>query len=174
MWDYRLYAKGRHWIWFRTRGIDFYNEYGRDCGFSIRKDLCNKRKVDGVVTSRQFVCSKQGFKVECRDGQKTHERDETRTSCQAHMKIWIGKKNEKYYIHSFGLNHSHALHVSQCAHMMPSQRKISQAHTLEIDLAEDSGIKLKDLYELMGRQAGGRDIIGYAKQYQKNYLHSKQ
>jgi zinc finger SWIM domain-containing protein 3 len=153
---------------------DFYNEYGRAYGFSIRKDWCNKRKVDGVVTSRQFVCCKQGFKVEWeRDGQKTHERAETRTGCQAHMKIRLGKKNEKYYIHSFELNHNHALHVSQCAHMMPSQRKISQAHALEIDLAEDSGIKLKDSYELMGRQAGGRDVLGYTKQDQKNYLHSK-
>jgi hypothetical protein len=42
---------------------------------------------------------------------------------------------------------------------MPSLRKISQAHALEIDLAEDSGIKLKDLYELMGWQVGGRDVL---------------
>jgi hypothetical protein len=40
---------------------NFYNEYGQDCGFSIHKDWYNKRKVDGIVTSRQFVCCKQGF-----------------------------------------------------------------------------------------------------------------
>jgi hypothetical protein len=53
---------------------DFYNEYGRNYGFRIRKDWCNKRKVDGVVTSRQFVCCKEGFQDEWeRDGQKTRE-----------------------------------------------------------------------------------------------------
>jgi zinc finger SWIM domain-containing protein 3 len=57
--------------------------------------------------------------------------------------------------------------------MMPSQRKISKAQALEIDLADDSGIKLKDSYEFMGRQAGGKDVLGYTKQDQKNYLHNK-
>ncbi|XP_059455216.1 protein FAR1-RELATED SEQUENCE 5-like [Corylus avellana] len=153
---------------------NFYNEYGRNCGFSIRKDWCNKRKIDDVVTSRQFVCCKQGFRDEWdRDGQKTHDRAETRTGCQAHMKIRLDKKNEKYYIHSLELGHNHAPHVSQCAHMMPSQRRISQAQALEINLVNDSGIKLKDSYEFMGRQAGGRDVLGYTKQDHKNYLHSK-
>jgi len=153
---------------------DFYNEYGRNYGFSIRKDWCNKRKVDGVVTSRQFVCCKEGFWDEWEsDGQKMRERAETRTGCQAHMKIWLDKKNKKYCIQRLELNHNHILHVSQCAHMMPSQRRISHAQALEIDLAYDSGIKLKDSYEFMGRQASGKDVLGYTKQDHKNYLHSK-
>jgi len=57
--------------------------------------------------------------------------------------------------------------------MMPSQQKISKVQALEIDLAENSGLKLKDLYELMGRQVGGKDVIGYTKQDQKNNLHNK-
>ncbi|XP_062145348.1 protein FAR1-RELATED SEQUENCE 5-like [Alnus glutinosa] len=112
---------------------EFYNEYGRNYGFSIRKDWC----------------------------------------CQAHMKIRLDKKKEKYCIQSLELSHNHALHVSHCAHMMPSQRRISHAQALEIDLAYDSGIKLKDSYEFMGRQAGGKDVLSYTKQDHKNYLHSK-
>ncbi|XP_004309866.1 PREDICTED: protein FAR1-RELATED SEQUENCE 5-like [Fragaria vesca subsp. vesca] len=38
---------------------DFYNEYGRREGFSIRKDSCAKDKF-GVITSRTFVCCKEG------------------------------------------------------------------------------------------------------------------
>jgi hypothetical protein len=50
---------------------DFYNEYGRNYGFSIRKDCSNKRNVDNLVTSRKFVCCKEGFRDEVqRDGQK--------------------------------------------------------------------------------------------------------
>ena len=44
---------------------------------------------------------------------------------------------------------------------------------MEIDLAYDSGIKLKDSYEFMARQVGGRDALGYTKQDQKNYHYSK-
>ena len=40
---------------------DFYNEYGRNAGFSIRKEYVNKCKKTGVVTSRRFVCAKERF-----------------------------------------------------------------------------------------------------------------
>ena len=42
---------------------DFYNECGRNSGFSIRKEWWNKRKKDGVVTSRKFTCCKEGNKA---------------------------------------------------------------------------------------------------------------
>ncbi|KAG6708290.1 hypothetical protein I3842_06G073800, partial [Carya illinoinensis] len=153
---------------------DFYNEYGRNYGFSIRREWYNKRKVDGLVTSRKFVCCKEGLRAQCeRDKQKRYERAETRTGCKAHMIIRHDKEKQKYSIHSIELNHNHALHIPQCAHMMPSQRKISKAQALEIDLADDSGIQLQDSYEFMGRQVGGKDALGYTKQDQKNYLHNK-
>ena len=85
------------------------------------------------------------------------------------MIIRLDKKKGKYFIHSLELNHNHILHIPQCAHMMPSQRKVSKAQAVEIDLAYDSGIKLKDSYEFMARQVGGRDALGYTKQDQKNY-----
>jgi len=40
-------------------------------------------------------------------------------------------------------------------------------------MAHDSGIRLKASHELMGRQAGGRDTLGFIKQDQKNYLRTK-
>ena len=127
-----------------------------------------------MVTSRKFACCKEGFRVPCdKDGGKKYERAETRTGCKAHMIIRLDKEKIKYFIHSLELNHNHSLHIPQCAHMMPSQRKISKAQALEIDLADDSGIKLKDSYEFMDRQDGGRDALGYTKQDQKNYLHNK-
>ena len=45
---------------------------------------------------------------------------------------------------------------------------------MEIDLAYDSGIKLKDSYEFMARKIGARYALGYTKQDQKNYHYSKQ
>ncbi|KAG6640890.1 hypothetical protein CIPAW_09G035500 [Carya illinoinensis] len=159
---------------YEQEAYDFYNEYGRNYGFSIRREWYNKRKVDGLVTSRKFVCCKEGLQAQCeRDRQKRYERAETRTGCKAHMIIRHDKEKQKYCIHSIELNHNHALHIPQCAHMMPSQRKISKAQALEIDLADDSGIQLKDSYEFMGRQVGGKDALGYTKQDQKNYLHNK-
>ena len=41
---------------------DYYNEYGRKASFSIRKEYVNKYKKTGVVTSRRFVCAKEGVR----------------------------------------------------------------------------------------------------------------
>ncbi|KAK3225264.1 hypothetical protein Dsin_005126 [Dipteronia sinensis] len=60
-----------------------------------------------------------------------------------------------------------------CAHMLPSQRTLSSSQAIEVDLAEEFGIPLKSLYELLGRQVGGRESLGYVKGDQKNYLRSK-
>ncbi|XP_075660953.1 protein FAR1-RELATED SEQUENCE 1-like [Castanea sativa] len=141
---------------------DFYNECGRNSGFSIRKEWCNKRKKDGVVTSRKFTCCKEGNKAPWeRDGENKYEWAETRTGCNAHMIIRLDKKKGKSFIHSLELNHNHILHIPQCAHMMSSQRKVSKAQAMEIYLAYDSGIKLKDSYEFMARQVGGRDALAF-------------
>ena len=46
---------------FEANGIayDFYNEYGRNAGFSIRKEYLNKCRM---VTSRIFVYAKEGVR----------------------------------------------------------------------------------------------------------------
>ena len=41
---------------------DFYNEYGRKTGLVIKKELVNKFKKTGVVTSRRFVCMMEGVR----------------------------------------------------------------------------------------------------------------
>ena len=57
--------------------------------------------------------------------------------------------------------------------MLPSQRKISASQATEIDLAEKSGIYLNVAFELMGSEVGGRELPGFTKLDQKNYLRTK-
>ncbi|CAL5442325.1 unnamed protein product [Camellia sinensis] len=64
---------------------DFYNTYGGKLGFSIRRGYVNKSK-DGQITSRQFVCNKEGFQVvDKRDPLTKNPRQEVRTGCQARL-----------------------------------------------------------------------------------------
>ncbi|KAG6392657.1 hypothetical protein SASPL_146881 [Salvia splendens] len=57
--------------------------------------------------------------------------------------------------------------------MLSSQRNITDVQAHEIDLADDVGIMQKSTFNLMTRQAGGRDGIGYNILDAKNYLRSK-
>ena len=38
----------------------FWKNYGKQMGFSVQKHYTNKSKIDGEITSRRFLCSKEG------------------------------------------------------------------------------------------------------------------
>ena len=48
-------------------------------------------------------------------------------------------------------------------HMMPSQWKVAATHAIEIDLAHESGLRLKQSYKLLSKQVGGYDNLGFTK-----------
>ncbi|KAK2638481.1 hypothetical protein Ddye_026276 [Dipteronia dyeriana] len=152
----------------------FFNEYARKMGFNIKKEVVVKNKRTGEVTSRIFVCSKEGFRSkDKRDSLTKHPRVETRTDCDARMGIKLNRCGNKIIVNHFEEVHNHALETQDCAHMIPSQRKISSSQAIELELAEEYGISIKNSYELMGRQSGGRESLGYIKQDIKNYLRFK-
>ncbi|XP_071912387.1 uncharacterized protein [Coffea arabica] len=58
----------------------------------------------------------------------------------------------------------------ECAHMMRSQRKVSISHGAQAEIANDAGISLKQTHELMGKETGRLDNIGYTRDDLKRYL----
>ena len=56
---------------------------------------------------------------------------------------------------------------------MPSQRKVAAIHAIKIDLAHELELRLKQSYELLSKQVGGYDNLGFTKQDHKNYLRTK-
>ncbi|KAM2868937.1 hypothetical protein FF1_016936 [Malus domestica] len=153
---------------------NLYNAYGRKVGFSIRKERHYKNKKTNEVTSRIFACSKEGFRLQDkRDYKIKKPRAETRTGCHAKMVIKLNRSNGRFFVHEFEEQHNHALQKPECAHMLPSQRKISDSQAAELDLAEESGISLRESYELMAKHVGGRESLGYTRVDQKNYLLSR-
>jgi competence transcription factor ComK len=50
---------------------------------------------------------------------------------------------------------------------------MSTTQVIEIDLAYESGLRLKDSYQLMSKQVSGSDNLDFTKQDHKNYLCNK-
>ena len=98
--------------------------------------------------------------------------NETRTGCLARLTISL-QANGKYWVIDFESNHNHELVDKSCVHMLPSQRIITDVQATEIELADNSGIPPKLAHELMSRQVGGRENLGFTKQDHKNYLRTK-
>ncbi|KAK1571914.1 hypothetical protein Q3G72_024871 [Acer saccharum] len=64
---------------------DFYNAYRLSMGFSVRKDTFGKNKRTCELTSRIFVCCKEGFRAkDKRDVLTMKPRAKTRIGCSAH------------------------------------------------------------------------------------------
>ncbi|KAL7261796.1 hypothetical protein ACSBR1_000240 [Camellia fascicularis] len=65
--------------------------------------------------------------------------NETRTKCNAFMHISFRQDLSKWVLMKFDDNHNHLLHIPQCTHMMPSQRKLCDAQGINVDVVDDTG-----------------------------------
>ncbi|XP_043725749.1 protein FAR1-RELATED SEQUENCE 5-like [Telopea speciosissima] len=149
----------------------FYNNYGRRMGFSIRRQYVHRSKSNkSIITSARFVCSKQGIKKQVSETKNPQK--ETKINCLARMGIKL-MDNGQYWCHDVVEDHNHPFQTPATAYMMRSQRKLSKAHAAVIDLADDSGLRPKAIFDYMGRQAGGVENLGHTKLDQKNYLRTK-
>nr|XP_027122203.1 protein FAR1-RELATED SEQUENCE 5-like [Coffea arabica] len=151
----------------------FYNKYAFKMSFSVRKDYLNKDK-DGVTTSRRYSCCKEGVKRKYEgDVMPKRTRAPTKTGCGAKMVIVLFRGTMKYHVHDLVLEHNHELHIAQCSHMMPSQRKVSEAQGFQAEISVDAGLSLKQSHELMGKEAGGMENVGYTREDLKRYLRTR-
>ncbi|KAJ4776516.1 Protein FAR1-RELATED SEQUENCE 5 [Rhynchospora pubera] len=151
----------------------FWNRYAGKIGFSARKSYSHKSRTDSVVTSRVFVCSNQGQRQEKKGGNPKNPRAETRTGCKARLILKFIRESNHYRVSDFISNHNHLLQNPEACHMIRSQREVTELAQFEIDLADESGIRPKQAYELMGRQVGGQTNLSMTIIDYRNYLRDK-
>ncbi|XP_065876597.1 protein FAR1-RELATED SEQUENCE 5-like [Euphorbia lathyris] len=152
---------------------DFYNRYAYKFGFGTRLSKAHTSST-GFVRDRIFVCSAEGKREKNKRSiyVKVH-RAKTRFGCQARMKIRYDSSVEKYIVSKFIANHTHLTSTPRKTHRFRSHRKISLAQNVMADMAEDSGLNPKETLELLSRQAGGREHLGFIAEDYRNYLRSK-
>ncbi|KAF4393800.1 hypothetical protein G4B88_007786 [Cannabis sativa] len=75
---------------------EFYNLYARRVGFKIRTGQLYRSRTNGTVSSRRFVCSKEGFQLN------------SRTGCPALIKVQR-RDSGKWVVDLFLKDHNHEL-----------------------------------------------------------------
>ncbi|CAL2259711.1 unnamed protein product [Prunus armeniaca] len=149
----------------------FYNAYAHHIGFSIRRSSCHKFK-SGRLRDRLFICFAEGKReIDKRVSNVKYHRAETRCGCLARMKISC-HLNEKYRVIEFVYEHNHMTTSPSKTHLFRSHRKITLAQIAEVDMVDSSGIAHNAALEILGKQAGRREILGFIPN-DYNYLHSK-
>lgn len=99
---------------------ELYEMYGRRMGFTIRNNRTRRSLKDNSIIGREFVCSKEGFRVEKytnREHRVIPSRPTTREGCNAMLRI-AAKDGGKWAIYGFVKEHNHELNPSN----MPPRR----------------------------------------------------
>ncbi|KAL6556352.1 hypothetical protein OROGR_005640 [Orobanche gracilis] len=151
---------------------EFYLAYAKAVGFGVRIWRSHKDKVTGVMLDQTYCCAREGERKGDFHGARKFHRAQTRCNCGAEMKVSCRQKSY-YYVVRFVAQHNHVCATPSKTHIFRSHRKMTDAQKAGVDIAISSGIAQKETMELMSRQAGGREHLGFISSDCKNYLHSK-
>ncbi|XP_042386836.1 protein FAR1-RELATED SEQUENCE 5-like [Zingiber officinale] len=83
------------------------------------------------------------------------------------------RKNGNLSVEQFVKEHNHYLSSSNKTHLYRSHRNISSSGAIQIEMASDVGIPPKASHDLMVKQVGARENLGFIPQDYNNYLRSK-
>ncbi|XP_048337400.1 protein FAR1-RELATED SEQUENCE 5-like [Ziziphus jujuba] len=152
--------------------FDLYNAYALKIGFSIRKGRVTYFTGSKNRRTREFLCSKEGFKL---DGdfveEKKTKRLETRTGCKASIRFL--NEDGTWKVVSFILEHNHELAKPSERHLLKSGHCISKPKANIIDSMVNAGIRTKDAFSYLAEEVGGIQNVGFTKRDCYNYV-SKQ
>jgi hypothetical protein len=109
---------------------NFYNAYAKQTGFSIRVNSYYRSKKDNSIISREFCCSKEGFRRERHakridlsdDTKRRRARPITREGCKALMTV-RKRDNGKWYVAKIEESHNHELVTPAMRQFLRSQKQ---------------------------------------------------
>ena len=139
--------------------LKFYKEYGRYCGFDVRKG-CDKRDEKGTTILKHFVCSREGFNDLFRNkivrGRRTVSR---RCGCKARVVLKLMECN-KYAVHNFVEEHNHPFVDESCRQFLRVNRKMTVGLRSIIFDAAKVNIGCSKSFSLAKEMYGGYSNVG--------------
>lgn len=133
---------------------EFYSEFAKRCGFSIRRHRTEGK--DGVgkgLTRRYFVCHRAGntpAKV-ANENKPQRNRKSSRCGCQAYLRI--SKNTElglsEWRVTGFVNHHNHELLEPNQVRFLPAYRTISEGDKSRICMYAKTGISVQQMMRLL-------------------------
>jgi zinc finger SWIM domain-containing protein 3 len=78
-----------------------------------------------------------------------------------------------YFVYEFESEHNHILATPEQRHQLRSQRKVDEAKISRIEVAKSVGISTKAAVDLLAKEAGGIENLGFTRVDVKNRLYTK-
>ncbi|CAL5405985.1 unnamed protein product [Camellia sinensis] len=153
---------------------DFYNQYAKVVGFSIRKDTRTMQATK--VLSRKWVCSRQGQRAKqhlARIDRKRAARALTRVGCDAHFHIRYNLDVGKYIVTHFNMEHDHPLATSPCVPFLRSHRFVKIPDKAQVKNLHDVGVMTSQIMDLLVQQSGSFANVGFIHKDLHNYIQAE-
>ncbi|XP_043687172.1 protein FAR1-RELATED SEQUENCE 5-like [Telopea speciosissima] len=156
---------------------NFYNAYAKQMGFSIRVNSYYRSKKDNSIISREFCCSKEGFRREKRarkidssdDAKKRRARPITREGCKALMTV-RRRDSGTWYVAKLEKNHNHELVTPEMRHFLRSHRQDYDPKRSLINILGSPGMGTSSTVNVLTEECDSYDKIGFDSQDQSNYI----
>lgn len=133
---------------------EFYSEFAKRCGFSIRRHRTEgKEGVGKGLTRRYFVCHRAGKTPvkPANENKPQRNRKSSRCGCQAYMRI---SKNSdiglpEWRVTGFANHHNHELLEPNQVRFLPAYRTISDPDKSRILMFAKTGISVQQMVRLL-------------------------
>ncbi|KAH0987719.1 hypothetical protein GBA52_014896 [Prunus armeniaca] len=137
---------------------EFYNNYAKKAGFSVRINSSRKNKETNEILRKEYVCSKEGVPAKG-VGEKKRRRGITREGCKAKLAV-VKSKLGTYVVSLFVEGHNHPLTSPKRVHLLRSHRTVSNSHKCITQLFSAANIPTHQPFSLLEMQVGGIENIG--------------
>lgn len=154
--------------------MDLYYDHAKAIGFDVRKST-QRRTSEGEICEKYLLCYKEGTskpktpKSEPEKKKQKKESLDTRTNCQASIRIKLNKDNVFEVMHH-NTEHNHEFTRKQWHYMHRSERRISAEKGRVIQSIERSGIKPAAGFKYLACDAKGEKNVGHNKRDHINYV----
>ncbi|XP_047978703.1 protein FAR1-RELATED SEQUENCE 5-like [Salvia hispanica] len=156
-----------------VEAYDAYMKYAKATGFGTQKKTAHKDPITGNILDVSFYCCREGFRATNNRGVTVNNpRPEIRCGCKAMMKI-NGRYGGRFRIVKFVEEHNHELCGPEKSYMFRCFRQMSDVQQTQVDVAQSCGWPSKKIIDVMAKEVGGIQHLGFTHIDLKNYLRTK-
>ncbi|XP_020683026.1 protein FAR1-RELATED SEQUENCE 6-like [Dendrobium catenatum] len=152
-----------------TEAYECFCTYAHDNGFSVRKDHHSFWPNSRKIKSKDFVCSKAGFKKSYDlNSRKRFTRPDVRTGCPA-MVRFVTDEDGYWHVKRFFESYNHKLSSPADRHLLRSCRNVVEEKASVLKSMIDAGIRTVDAYAYLAEKVGECENIGFSKRDAYNF-----
>lgn len=137
--------------------FDYYGNFARKNGFSIRKERSRLSPQLGVY-KRDFVCYRSGFAPARKKQTGEHQRDRKSVRCGCDAKMYLSKEVvdgvSQWFVVQFSNVHNHELLEDDQVRLLPAYRKIQESDQEKILLLSKAGFPVHRIVKVLELEKG--------------------